>query len=82
MKFKPLEVEPEPRGFKRIIRSQHIRKSIIYTVIGAIAGFLYFYLTKGKHMDVITTGDILKNMFIGGFLGFFITNSPCARNKC
>ena len=82
MEFKQLELKKESNRFKRIIRSPHTKKSIIYTSIGAVGGLLYFFLTEGKHMDVIITGDIIKSMFIGGFFGFFITNSPCARNKC
>lgn len=82
MEFKQLELNPESNWFKRTIRSQHFRKSIIFIAVGAIAGFIYFYLTEGKHLNVITAGDVLKSMLIGGFIGFFITNSPCARNKC
>jgi len=82
MEFKKLELEPESNWFKRTIRSKHTKKSIIYTAIGAIAGFLYFFLTEGKHMDVIQSSDIINSMLFGGFLGFFITISPCARNKC
>ena len=82
MEFKQLELKKESNWFKRIIRSPHTKKSIIYTVIGAIGGLIYFFLTEGKHMNVIVIGDIVKSMLFGGFLGFFITNSPCARNKC
>ncbi|NOQ28381.1 MAG: hypothetical protein GQ564_23710 [Bacteroidales bacterium] len=82
MEFKQLELKKESNWFKRIIQSPHTKKSIIYTSIGAIGGLVYFYFTEGKHMDVIVAGDFVKSMLFGGFLGFFITNSPCARNKC
>ncbi len=82
MEFKKLELEPELGWIKRTMRSPHVKRTVVYTILGAIGGFLYFYLTEGKHMNVITTGDILKSIFIGGFFGFFITNSPCARGKC
>jgi len=82
MEFKKLELEPETSWLKRTIVSQHARKSILFILLGAIAGFLFFYFTEGKHMDVIVFGDILKSTLIGGFFGFFISNSPCARNKC
>lgn len=55
MEFKQLELEPESNWFKRIIRSKHTKKSIIYIAIGALAGFLYFFLTEGKNMDTIQT---------------------------
>ena len=82
MEFKKLEIEPETNWFKRIISSKHNKKTIIYTVIGAIAGLLYFYFTESRNMNSIENTEILKSMLFGGFLGFFITNSPCARGKC
>lgn len=82
MEFKKLELEPESGKIGRLIRSPQFKRTIIYTVIGAVVGFGYYYLTEGKHMDVMTTGDVLKSMLIGGFFGFFITNSPCARGRC
>ena len=50
--------------------------------VGALAGFVLFYLTEGKNMQVMTFGDSFSSILIGAFFGFFITNSPCARNKC
>ncbi len=82
MEFKKLEFEPESGKIKRIIQSAHFKKSLIFIVIGALAGFLYFYLTEGRQMNVIASGDIIKSLLIGGFLGYFITNSPCTRGKC
>ena len=82
MEFKKLELNQDSNWFKRTIRSKHTKRSIIFTSIGAIAGFLYFFLTEGKYMDVITSGDIIQSLLVGGFLGFFITNSPCARGRC
>jgi hypothetical protein len=26
--------------------------------------------------------DFINSLLIGGFFGFFITNSPCARGRC
>lgn len=82
MEFKKLELEPDSNWFKRIIKSKHTQKSLLSTFLGAVAGLLYFYFTEGKNMDVIQSGDIIQHMLIGGFFGLFITNSPCARNKC
>jgi hypothetical protein len=55
---------------------------MIFIAFGAVIGLLYFYFTEGQHMEIISSGEILKSMAIGGFFGFFITNSPCARGKC
>ena len=82
MEFKKLELEPETSWFKRKIWSQHVKKTTLYIILGAIAGFIFFYFTEGISMDNIQINDILRSTFIGGFFGFFITNSPCANNKC
>lgn len=82
MEFKKLELDEEGGWLKRFFRSPQTRRSVIAILIGAIAGFLIFYFTEGREMDVIIISDILKSVAIGGFFGFFITNSPCARGRC
>ena len=82
MEFKKLDIKPEGTWFKRTFWSQQARKSILYIAIGAIIGLIYFYFTEGKNMVDIAAGDIVKSMLFGGFFGFFITNSPCARGRC
>ena len=82
MKFKSLDIKTDTVTSKRNIFSSHLFKSVLYILIGAIAGFILFYLTEGKHLNTLTTGDILRSTLTGAFLGFFISNSPCARNKC
>ncbi len=82
MEFKQLDIKPEGSWLKRTFESKHTRKTLIYIVLGAIAGFVFFYLTEGKQFSEITSGDVFKSMFFGGLLGFFVTNSPCARGRC
>jgi hypothetical protein len=82
MEFKKLELKEENKGIKGIILSQHFRKTVLYILAGAIAGFGLFYVTEGRHMDALVFADYTQNILLGAFLGFFITNSPCARNKC
>ena len=82
MEFKKLDIQPEGSWLKRTITSPHFKKTIIYILIGAIAGFLFTYFTAGKPLAELGSGDIFQSIIIGAFVGFFITNSPCARNKC
>lgn len=82
MEFKQLEITPEGNWFKRLYYSQHFRKSVIYILIGAVLGLIFTYLFEGMQLSNMNTKDIFTNMFTGAFMGFFITNSPCARNKC
>ena len=82
MEFKKFEIESESGWIKRMIRSAHVKRSVVFIFFGALIGFLYFYFTEGKQMNIIPSGAIIKSILIGGFFGYFITNSPCARNKC
>lgn len=82
IEVKKLEIEPEEKGFKGWLKSKQVRKTLIAVGVGAVGGFLYFYLTDGRTMDAIPPGDIIQNVIFGAFLGFFVTNSPCAGNKC
>jgi hypothetical protein len=82
MEFKKLDISPKEGWIKRKIGSAHGKKTMIYMAVGAIAGLAFFYFTEGQNMANITFGEIIKSMLAGGFFGFFITNSPCARNKC
>ena len=81
-KFKELEIQPQGSWLKRTFLSPHAKKTALYMAIGAVAGFLFFYITEGRQLSVITTKDVLNSMFFGTFMGFFLTNSPCARGKC
>lgn len=80
--FQELQLKKQGSWLLRIIKSQHNRRSLVFIIIGGIAGFLYFYFTQGQKMDVIPTNEILKSVGVGAFFGFFITNSPCARGRC
>ncbi len=77
-----MELTRDSNRFKRIIKSKHLQKSALYIVLGAAAGFLIFYITEGRNMNEMVSGDIINSLLLGGFFGFFITNSPCARGKC
>ena len=82
MEFKKLEIKQEKNPVKRIWSNRRFRKSIFYTLAGAILGFLFFFFTEGMYMDKMSDNDIFQSMIIGALMGFFITNSPCARGRC
>ena len=81
IEVKKLEIAEE-KGIKGFLRSRQTRKTIIAILIGAVAALAFYYLTEAQNMDAFSIEDALKNMALGGFFGFFITNSPCARGRC
>ena len=51
MEFKKLEIKTERNWLRRTIGSRHFKKSMIFIILGAVAGFGYFYFTEGKYME-------------------------------
>lgn len=82
MEFKQLDIKPQGSWISRTVQSPRFKTTLTAILIGAIFGFLFFYLTEGRLMESIPAGEIVKSLLIGGFFGFFITNSPCARGRC
>jgi RsiW-degrading membrane proteinase PrsW (M82 family) len=82
MEFKQLDIKQENNPLKAEFWTKHRKKSAIYILLGAIFGMVYLYFSESKSISSITSGELVKSMLVGGFFGFFITNSPCARGKC
>lgn len=82
MQFKQLELKQEGSWLKRKLQTPHIRRSLTAITIGALVGFSFYYWSEGKMMDSMPAWDVVKSFLVGGFFGFFITNSPCARGRC
>jgi Na+-transporting NADH:ubiquinone oxidoreductase subunit NqrB len=82
MEFKELELKPQGNRISRLVKSGQFRRTLIATLVGAVIGFALFYLTEGRTMNSMPANDIIKSLLIGGFFGFFVTNSPCARGRC
>lgn len=80
--FEPLNIKPEGNWFKRTFLSKHAKKTAIAMIIGAVAGFLFYYMTEGQYLKNFPIAEATKSTLFGAFFGLFITNSPCARGKC
>lgn len=82
MEFQKLDIKPEGNWFQRKFLTAHAKKTLIYILLGMAGGLIIMIVTNNKPFAEITSGDIFQSILFGGLLGFFITNSPCARNKC
>jgi len=81
IEVKKLEIVEE-KGIKGFIKSKQTRRTIIAILIGAVAALAFYYITEAQSIDAFSMNEALKNMALGAFLGFFVTNSPCARGRC
>jgi len=82
MQFKQLDIKPKGSRITRTLYSPRFKTTLTAMIVGAVLGFLFFYFTEGRLMEHIPGKEIVKSLLIGGFFGFFITNSPCARGRC
>ncbi|HOT13377.1 MAG TPA: DUF6132 family protein [Bacteroidales bacterium] len=76
------EVKPRPKTIKEFFSSWYFWKPFIATVIGMIAGFLYYYYIGCSSGSCPITSSPYMSIIFGGFMGFFIVSSPCSRGKC
>jgi hypothetical protein len=74
------EVKKKPKTFKEFIKSSFFRKPFIGIVIGGIAGYLYYHFVGCASGSCAITSNPYLSIIGGGFLGYFIVNSPC--RKC
>lgn len=82
MEFKKLEIQEDGNWLQRKIRNPHVKKTMLYVLIGAVAGFAFYYFSEGMHMDKMPQQEIIQSVLVGAFFGLFITNSPCAKGRC
>ncbi len=80
--FKKLELEDDRSWFKRTFTSKHFIKTLVYVVMGAIFGYVFYYFSDNRSADMLWSEEAFNNVFWGMALGLFITNSPCARGRC
>lgn len=82
MEFKKLEIKEEGSWVKRTLSNPQTKTTLLYVLIGAVLGIIYLLVAGETPFSELTFGEIIQSAGIGGFLGFFISNSPCARNRC
>jgi hypothetical protein len=74
-------VTPKPRSVKEFFKSWYFWKPFLGVAIGGSAGFLYYYFVGCTSGTCAITSNPYGSMLMGGFLGFFLTSSPCLNSK-
>lgn len=72
--------KPKPKSVKEFFKSWYFWKPFLGVIIGGLGGFLFFYFVGCKSGSCAITSNPLSSILMGGFLGFFITSSPCLRS--
>jgi hypothetical protein len=73
------KVTSKPKSIKEFFTTWYFWKPFLGVVVGLLAGFMYFYFVECKTVPCVITNDAYSSVLFGGFLGFFLTGSPCAR---
>jgi hypothetical protein len=68
----------EPRlPFGERIKTRGFWKPILFIVLGALGGFLYYYYVGCVSGTCGITSSPYASAAVGGFFGYFIVNRPC-----
>ena len=76
------EVTQRPKTVKEFFRSKYFWRPFLSIVIGMLAGFIYHFLVNCKQTLCTFDGEMVKTILFWGFIGFWVTSSPCARARC
>lgn len=82
MEFKKLELKPQGNWFQRNIWTAHGKKTMLFVLFGGLISLVVSYLSGDITRENLSAGTIVNAMWFGGFMGFLLTNSPCARGRC
>jgi hypothetical protein len=75
------DTKPKPANFREFIKSGNFWKPFLSVVIGGILGFLYYHFVGCSSGTCQITGNPYGSTIMGGFMGYFVTNSPCCGSK-
>lgn len=73
------KVTAKPKNVKEFFRTWYFWKPFLGIVAGLCAGFAYFYFVECNTVPCVFNSDAYSSILFGGFLGYFITGSPCSR---
>jgi hypothetical protein len=73
------EKKKKPKTVKEFIKSSVFWKPLLGIVIGGVSGYLYYHFTGCPTGSCGITSNPYLSTIGGGFLGFFMANSPCSK---
>jgi len=72
----------KPKTVKEFFKSWYFWKPFIAVIIGGTAGFLYYHFVGCASGSCGITSNPYMSTIMGGFLGYFVVNSPCSTGRC
>jgi hypothetical protein len=68
----------EQLTLKEKLKTWMFWKPVLFTALGGLGGFLYYYFVGCPNGTCAITGNPWSSIAFGGFFGFFLVNRPCA----
>lgn len=82
IKDNKMENDAEIKPGKPFYKTWNFWKQVVPVFVGAIAGYLYYHFVGcSSNQCAITSSPVMSTVW-GGFMGYFLMNSPCARGRC
>jgi hypothetical protein len=77
-----MEYQAENKTDRSFYKTWKFWKQVLPAVVGAVAGYLYYrYIGCSSGQCAISSNPYMSTIW-GGFLGYFLMNSPCLRGRC
>lgn len=74
--------KPRPKTVKEFFKSWYFWKPFIAVSAGGILGFLYYFYIGCTSGTCAIGSNPFSSVMMGGLMGYFLVNSPCARGNC
>lgn len=71
------ELNSKPKNFTEFITSKRFYKPLIGIILGATAGYLYYYFVGCSSGTCGITSNPYSSVLMGSALGLFATNNSC-----
>ncbi|MEI6274467.1 MAG: DUF6132 family protein [Prolixibacteraceae bacterium] len=72
----------QPKSAREFFSSKTFLRPFIATLLGAVAGFLYYYFIGCSSGTCAISTNPYQSTLMGAFMGWFSVSSPCSRGKC
>jgi len=72
------KTDNETLPIRERIKTWYFWKPVLFTVLGGLGGFLYYYFVGCTSGSCAITGNPYASIAFGGLMGYFLVNRPCA----
>jgi hypothetical protein len=72
------KIKSRPGNVREFFTTWYFWKPFLGIMAGVLAGYIYFHYVESSTNSWQITSEAYSSIAFGGFLGFFVTSSPCS----